>query len=390
MAGGAGAGSRACLRARRLGAGTDGGDGCPAPRRCRTQRHVEIRSLPAPSRRVRLQNRHERCATVRCGFLWSAAVPGQGAAPLVFPARSAGEWRAGPALRGGNGRRAARMAALWPRRTGRDAGGRRVVPRHLPGGQRSRRQHRHGSHHRFSCEGREHIGSFIVRNPLPARGGTGGPAACRRAAECAPDVSRLATARPSPRTTTRASRRKTRACSGPVRRFAGRAAAKRVRVALDPLGMASPRTSSPPCANRPPPISPHRARPRSHPRALPARLSRTPGLCTPIRVARRRGGGGAVCVDGDASPRWHAGLSRPGPHRRRGAGAHQPHRRRRPAAARRDERASGEAPPLGRTSVLGELSGGFLAVGPLQVARLDQDPHFPENGTLKLNLGGGR
>ncbi len=37
-----------------------------------------------------------------------------------------------------------------------------------------------------------------------------------------------------------------------------------------------------------------------------------------------------------------------------------------------------------------ELTDGFLAIGPLEVARLDQDPDFPENGTLKLNLGGGR
>jgi hypothetical protein len=37
-----------------------------------------------------------------------------------------------------------------------------------------------------------------------------------------------------------------------------------------------------------------------------------------------------------------------------------------------------------------ELAQGFLAVSPLEVARLDQDPDFPENGTLTLNLGGGR
>jgi hypothetical protein len=37
-----------------------------------------------------------------------------------------------------------------------------------------------------------------------------------------------------------------------------------------------------------------------------------------------------------------------------------------------------------------ELTDGVLPIGPLEVARLDQDPDFPENGTLKLNLGGGR
>ncbi len=38
----------------------------------------------------------------------------------------------------------------------------------------------------------------------------------------------------------------------------------------------------------------------------------------------------------------------------------------------------------------GELENGYLAVGPLEVARLDQDPDFPENGTLTLTFGGGR
>jgi|GEM_PF-175545 len=37
-----------------------------------------------------------------------------------------------------------------------------------------------------------------------------------------------------------------------------------------------------------------------------------------------------------------------------------------------------------------ELRDGYLAIGPLEVARLDQDPDFPENGTFKLSLGGGR
>ncbi|MGH8905009.1 MAG: putative baseplate assembly protein [Egibacteraceae bacterium] len=38
----------------------------------------------------------------------------------------------------------------------------------------------------------------------------------------------------------------------------------------------------------------------------------------------------------------------------------------------------------------GELTQGFLALGPLEIARLDNDPAFPENGQLQLKIGGGR
>ena len=38
----------------------------------------------------------------------------------------------------------------------------------------------------------------------------------------------------------------------------------------------------------------------------------------------------------------------------------------------------------------GELDSGVLPIGPLEVARLDNDPSFPENGQLMLNLEGGR
>ena len=63
-----------------------GGDGFAQPRGARrTQRHVESALCRRPAEVARLQNRHERCATVRCGFRRRAAVPGQGAAPLVFP-----------------------------------------------------------------------------------------------------------------------------------------------------------------------------------------------------------------------------------------------------------------------------------------------------------------
>jgi hypothetical protein len=37
-----------------------------------------------------------------------------------------------------------------------------------------------------------------------------------------------------------------------------------------------------------------------------------------------------------------------------------------------------------------ELSKEFLAIGAREVVRLDNDPSFPENGTLKLILRGGR
>ncbi len=38
----------------------------------------------------------------------------------------------------------------------------------------------------------------------------------------------------------------------------------------------------------------------------------------------------------------------------------------------------------------GELEAGFLPLGPLEIARLDNDPRFPGNGRLKLTMGGGR
>ncbi len=38
----------------------------------------------------------------------------------------------------------------------------------------------------------------------------------------------------------------------------------------------------------------------------------------------------------------------------------------------------------------GEIENGILPLGPLEVARLDNDPSFPEHGQLKLNMGGGR
>lgn len=37
-----------------------------------------------------------------------------------------------------------------------------------------------------------------------------------------------------------------------------------------------------------------------------------------------------------------------------------------------------------------ELESGVLAIGPMEVAQLDNDPSFPENGKLELILGGGR
>jgi hypothetical protein len=38
----------------------------------------------------------------------------------------------------------------------------------------------------------------------------------------------------------------------------------------------------------------------------------------------------------------------------------------------------------------GELENGLLPIGPLEVARLDNDPNFPEDGVLSLVMGGGR
>jgi hypothetical protein len=43
-----------------------------------------------------------------------------------------------------------------------------------------------------------------------------------------------------------------------------------------------------------------------------------------------------------------------------------------------------EAPPAG------ELEEGILRLGPLEIARLDDDPNFPENGRLELTVEGGR
>ena len=38
----------------------------------------------------------------------------------------------------------------------------------------------------------------------------------------------------------------------------------------------------------------------------------------------------------------------------------------------------------------GELAQGYLPLGPAEIARLDGDPVFPENGQLLLRMGGGR
>jgi hypothetical protein len=38
----------------------------------------------------------------------------------------------------------------------------------------------------------------------------------------------------------------------------------------------------------------------------------------------------------------------------------------------------------------GELEEGILKLGPLEVPQLDNDPNFPERGTLKITLRGGR
>ena len=35
-------------------------------------------------------------------------------------------------------------------------------------------------------------------------------------------------------------------------------------------------------------------------------------------------------------------------------------------------------------------AGSVLALGPLEIARLDNDPNFPENGRLSLDMRGGR
>jgi len=38
----------------------------------------------------------------------------------------------------------------------------------------------------------------------------------------------------------------------------------------------------------------------------------------------------------------------------------------------------------------GELESGVLALGPLEVAQLDNDPNYPERGVLALDVRGGR
>lgn len=38
----------------------------------------------------------------------------------------------------------------------------------------------------------------------------------------------------------------------------------------------------------------------------------------------------------------------------------------------------------------GELQQGYIATGRLEIVRLDNDPNFPENGVLRLNMGGGK
>lgn len=38
----------------------------------------------------------------------------------------------------------------------------------------------------------------------------------------------------------------------------------------------------------------------------------------------------------------------------------------------------------------GEIDAGFLEIGPLEIARLDNDPSFPENGRIRFDLRGGR
>ena len=38
----------------------------------------------------------------------------------------------------------------------------------------------------------------------------------------------------------------------------------------------------------------------------------------------------------------------------------------------------------------GELRSGVLTLGPLEVAQLDNDPNYPERGTLTLDMRGGR
>ena len=37
-----------------------------------------------------------------------------------------------------------------------------------------------------------------------------------------------------------------------------------------------------------------------------------------------------------------------------------------------------------------ELQQGYIATDRLEILRLDNDPNFPENGALRLNIGGGK
>jgi hypothetical protein len=48
-------------------------------------------------------------------------------------------------------------------------------------------------------------------------------------------------------------------------------------------------------------------------------------------------------------------------------------------------------PPLGRESAAEEVPpGSVLEFGPFEIPRLDNDPNYPGNGRLTLDLGGGR
>jgi hypothetical protein len=38
----------------------------------------------------------------------------------------------------------------------------------------------------------------------------------------------------------------------------------------------------------------------------------------------------------------------------------------------------------------GELQSGILPIGPWEIARLDNDPAFQENGVLRITSGGGK
>jgi hypothetical protein len=38
----------------------------------------------------------------------------------------------------------------------------------------------------------------------------------------------------------------------------------------------------------------------------------------------------------------------------------------------------------------GELASGILPIGPWEIARLDNDPSFKENGVLRISAGGGK